>query len=373
MSPPPENETSHNSGNHGTIKVMLVDDSAIIRGLLARTLEKDKEIQIVSSVHNGHAAVDAVKRTDPDVIVLDIEMPVMDGITAIPLLLAEKPDVKILMCSTLSRKGASISMQALALGATECLVKPTSNSEIGGSQHFQESLLRFIKSVGRRARPVNRTTPAQTVAGAKPEHVFSLRSRASAYSARPAIVAIGSSTGGPQALFEVLKHISGIQVPVIVTQHMPKTFTALLAEHIQSKCGVPCHEGAEGMILENGHIYIAPGDYHMEFMRNRNNIAITLSTAPPENFCRPSVEPMMRSIIGIYGEKVLGVMLTGMGQDGIHSFKQLAQKGGNIIAQDEKTSIVWGMPGAVAIAGLCTKVLPLNEIGPWLRKNVIEI
>ena len=154
---------------------------------------------------------------------------------------------------------------------------------------------------------------------------------------------------------------------------MPKTFTALLADHIQNNCGIPCHEGAEGMVLENGHAYIAPGGHHMVFTRENGKIIIALNEGPPENYCKPSVEPMMRSIIGLYGNKTLGVMLTGMGNDGLQSFRILAEKGGNIIAQDEKSSVVWGMPGAVATAGLCTEVLPLNEIGPWLRKNVIEM
>jgi len=363
------------------IRVMLVDDSAVIRGLLARTLEADKDIEVVSSVHNGQMAVGAVARARPDVVVLDIEMPVMDGITALPLILKEKPDAKILMCSTLSRQGASISMKALSLGAAECLVKPTSNTEIGGSDEFRGNLLRLVKTLGparsaaATAQPqppaAAKHTPPPAAAPAAPN--ITLRSKSQAYTARPAIIGIGSSTGGPQALFNVLNDVGGCPVPIVITQHMPKTFTAILAEHIQQNCHLPAHEGADGMALEKGHVYIAPGGHHMEIERTDQTAHIRLNEGPPENYCKPSVDPMMRSLIDAYGKKTLGIMLTGMGHDGLNSFTALAAAGGNIIAQDEKTSVVWGMPGAVAMAGLCTEIMPLAQIGPWIRKNVIEL
>ncbi len=362
-------------GDDGKIKVMLVDDSAVIRGLIARTLEADKEIKVVSSVHNGQMAVNSVKKSRPDVVVLDLEMPIMDGITALPLILKEKPNTKILICSTLSRKGASISMKALSLGATECLVKPTSNSDIGTSDDFQSTLLRLVKTLGKsRNGPKAAATAATTATvAAKTElKTFPLRDRTLAYNGKPDLVAIGSSTGGPQALFQALRIVAGIDVPIVITQHMPKTFTAILAEHIEQNCKIPCHEGEQGMPVEKGHAYVAPGGYHMEIVRNNGRLEVNLDEGPQVNYCKPSVEPMMKSVIDLYGNKVLGIMLTGMGSDGIEGFKLLADKGGYIIAQDEQTSVVWGMPGAVALEGLCTEVLPIHEIGPWLKKNVID-
>lgn len=372
--PSSQDGTEPQKADSGKIRVMLVDDSAVIRGLLARTLEADKDIEVVSSVHNGQMAVNAIKKSNPDVIVLDIEMPVMDGITALPLLLKEKPSVQVLICSTLSRQGAAISIKALELGATECLVKPMSNAEVSSSSDFQDNLLNLVKTLGKTsAKTAPHAPSAQPDEKAKVLHDFPLRDKKLAYTGKPSIVAIGSSTGGPQALFQALRDIEGITVPIVITQHMPKTFTALLAEHIEQNCGIPAHEGADGMPLQGGHAYVAPGGYHMEIVRNNGKLEISLNDGPQENFCKPSVEPMMRSVIDLYGNKVLGLMLTGMGNDGLEGFKLLAEKGGNVIAQDEMTSVVWGMPGAVALAGICTEVLPIHEIGPWLRKNVIEM
>ena len=200
-----------------------------------------------------------------------------------------------------------------------------------------------------------------------------MRDKALTYTGKPSLVAIGSSTGGPQALFEALRTVKGINVPIVITQHMPKTFTAILAEHIQQNCGIPCHEGEQDMAIEPGHAYVAPGGFHMEIVREDGKLKINIDDGAQINYCKPSIEPMMESAINVYGNKVLGIMLTGMGHDGIEGFKVLADKGGAIIAQDELTSVVWGMPGAVALAGIATDVMPIHEIGPWLKKNVIDI
>ena len=192
-----------------------------------------------------------------------------------------------------------------------------------------------------------------------------------AYRPPPSIVAIGSSTGGPQALFNVLKHVRGFPIPIVVTQHMPPMFTKILAEHIAQQSGVPTHEGADGMPVENGKIYIAPGGFHMTIVKESGKPVIRLDTGPAENFCKPSVDPMFRSIIEIFGPKILGVILTGMGSDGLNGGKRLVEKNGQLIAQDEATSVVWGMPGAVAKAGICAEILPLDKIGPWIRKTVL--
>lgn len=385
---PPSTTTDRNAAQDTRVRVMLVDDSAVIRGLISRTLEKDKDINIVSSVSNGEMAVSAMRKADPDVIILDIEMPIMSGLEAIPLLLKEKPGVKILMCSTLSQRGADISLKALALGATECIAKPTTSTEIasaGGG--FGAELLRMVKGLGHaalspRLRPEPEETPASGSTPLRPARirrpepktpgVIELRKDPFAFAGKPDIVAIGSSTGGPQALMQLMKTFKTIDVPVIITQHMPKTFTTVLAKHLHTHCGIPCVEGSEGMRIEKGTTYIAPGGFHMILKRaGEGPVTIHIDDGPPENYCKPSVDPMLRSAIGIYGKKILAVILTGMGHDGLESSRALVETGGRLIAQDQATSVVWGMPGAVADAGLCTAVLPLNEIGSWVHNAVM--
>jgi two-component system chemotaxis response regulator CheB len=186
---------------------------------------------------------------------------------------------------------------------------------------------------------------------------------------RPDVIAIGSSTGGPQALFEVLAHLKGgVTQPILITQHMPATFTTILAEHITRQCGIVCGEAKDGEAITEGRAYVAPGDYHMLVVSRGNGYALSLTKDPPENFCRPAVDPMLRSVVRAYGRKVLTVILTGMGQDGLRGCQEVTAAGGVVIGQDEASSVVWGMPGAVATAGLCSAILPLKEIGPYIRK-----
>jgi two-component system chemotaxis response regulator CheB len=362
---------------------MLVDDSAIVRGMISRTLEEDPYITVVSSVHNGEAAVNAIGKVMPEVVLLDIEMPVMDGLTALPKLLQNCPSSKIIMCSTLTEKGASVSMKALQLGATEYICKPSSTRDTNTVTDFQKSLISLIKNItgGERSRnPKAASVPAEqqkSVTAPAPlpralDKSFTLRSESLGWQGKPSIVAIGSSTGGPKALFSVLSNFKNFDVPIAVTQHMPATFTKILAQHIEQQTGVPCIEGETGMKFEAGKIYVAPGGYHMLFEQKEHSVQIKLGETPPENFCKPSVDPMMRSLIEIYGKKILGVILTGMGADGLKGCQQLVDAGGTLIAQDEATSIVWGMPGAVATNGLCTAVLPLEQIGPWVRRRVVS-
>ncbi|HEX2620697.1 MAG TPA: chemotaxis response regulator protein-glutamate methylesterase [Phototrophicaceae bacterium] len=348
------------------IRVMVVDDSAVIRAVIARTLNATPDIEVVGVAKNGQEGVDLIKKLQPDIVVLDIEMPIMDGITALPLLLKEKPDARILICSTLSAHGAEISIKALSLGATECILKPGGDAILSAEQ-FQENLVGVIRTLGSHAlkKPVV-TGHAATIAA---QGSFTLRS-SGVQSLPPTILAIGSSTGGPKALMEVLKNMNDLPVPIVVTQHMPKTFTTLLAQHINQNCKIPASEGAEGMVIKKGHVYIAPGGYHMVLKKRGEDVVISINEDAPENFCRPSVNPMLRSLIPIYGGRILTVILTGMGNDGSQVCKDVVEKGGQVIAQDEATSVVWGMPGAVATAGLCTAVLPLQEINGWIKKAI---
>ncbi len=378
---------------------MVVDDSAVIRGLITRALESDPEIRVVASVANGQMAINTLQRQPTiDVIVLDIEMPVLDGLSALPHLLEVDPHVKIVMASTLTAKGADVSLRALRAGAADYIPKPSSTRELTGADNFKRELTEKVKALGQaarradprkataagepQARPLPRppVQPAATIVAQptsgytlptpmrlKPEPaVVTLRP---AVDIRPDVIAIGSSTGGPQALFEVLQHLkAGIDQPILITQHMPATFTTILAEHITRQCGVQCTEAKDGEPVVGGRAYVAPGDFHMLIVSKNGLPTIQLTKDPPENFCRPAVDPMLRSIVGFWGRKVLAVILTGMGHDGQKGCEQVVQSGGNVVGQDEASSVVWGMPGAVATAGLCSAVLPLKEIGPHIRR-----
>ena len=362
------------------IHVMLVDDSAVVRGFIGRILESDPGIKVVASVSNGEQAVTSVVRYNPDIIFLDVEMPVMDGITALPKILAASPGVKVVMCSTLTARNAEITLKALTLGATECIAKPSNSSEIHSADDFKSEILRVIKALGRRkdasslARPalLAPASGAGTYAGGqnnalKTKTAFELRKHMPGEMFRPNLLAIGSSTGGPQALFKVIANFKNFDVPIIVTQHMPATFTKILAQHIAQHTGLEAFEGENGMAVEKGKVYVAPGGHHMTFEKKESGIQIVLDHGAPENFCKPSIDPMLRSAIKIWGPRFLTVILTGMGSDGLPGCKLVVEGGGRVIAQDQETSVVWGMPGAVAVNGLCTAVLPLPDIGPYVR------
>lgn len=361
------------------VSVVLVDDSSVLRGILRRILEADPEIKVVASVQNGELAISAAESKKPDIMILDVEMPVMDGLTALPGVLKASPSTKVIMCSGLTERGASVTLKAMQLGAVECIVKPGSALDKGPGSAFEKNLIALIKSL-KGARPhraksaatsplMRRTEAPKDPAADAP--VFTLRDDTRAYRGKPRILAIGSSTGGPHALFTVLKELKGLDIPIVITQHMPETFTKTLTEHIHMQTGTPSHEAEDLMLVEKGHIYIARGGKHMLFELHGEDLRIRLGNGPPENFCKPAVDPMLRSLVDIYGQKILCAILTGMGADGMLGARMLVEKGGRVIAQDKETSVVWGMPGAVATNGLCSAVLPLAEIGPWLRRAVM--
>jgi len=390
-------------------RVMIVDDSAFIRGAIARAIESDPCLRIVVSVSNGEQAIRSLMREPVDVIVLDIEMPVMDGLTALPKLKEVDGAVQVIMASTLTQKNAEISLRAMSLGATDYIPKPSSGHEVNAADDFRRELVEKVKALGALARrsgvrepvtalPARVTKPAdpavakpsadikkpQTVdkvaPAEKPKQILTFGPGAKRDIllrknpiVKPDIIAIGSSTGGPQALFRVIKDMgSGLSQPIIITQHMPPSFTTILAEHISRQCNVPCKEAQDGDVLKAGHYYIAPGDFHMLIDKKPTGSTVRLVKDPPENFCRPSVDPMLRSIAAIYGRNILVVILTGMGQDGTRGGEVVVNGGGTLIAQDEATSVVWGMPGSVAMAGLCTALLPVGDIGGFVRQTAMR-
>ena len=351
------------------IRVLVVDDSAVVRGLTVRILESEAGIEVAGTCANGQIAVQQIARRDIDIVVLDIEMPVMDGITALPLLLEAAPGVRVIVASTLSQRNAEISLAALAKGATDYIPKP-STSQLGGSDAYARDLLRKVRALGRRkaSSPAPQRPARQTATAPRIEQRIALRP---AMQVAPHAIVIGSSTGGPQALMEVLGALPpALDLPIFIAQHMPAAFTPILAQHLAKASGRPCCEGGAGTPVRDGHIYLAPGDFHMEVHRTASGLVTRVTTAPAENFCRPSVNPLLRSAAQVFGTHTLAVMLTGMGHDGLQGAETLIRAGGTLIAQDEATSVVWGMPGAVANAGLCAEVLPLARIAPHIVRLV---
>lgn len=363
------------------IRVMLVDDAIVVRGLFARWVEAEPDLELVASLRSGREAVNQIERVAPDVVVLDVEMPDMDGITALPLLLAKKRDLVVLMASTVTRRNAEISLRALSLGAADYIPKPATNYEISATADFHRELIEKIRQLGLRAlrrQGVFARQPAPTFKAAvtlapplqPPAHPHAEFTLQPMPLTAPRVLVIGSSTGGPQALNAVLTQITSVveRAPVLITQHMPPTFTAILAEHLTRATKCTVREAVAGEEINAGTIYLAPGGRHMSVARRDGAAVIALDDGPLVNFCKPSVDPLFASAAAVWGPKVLGLMLTGMGHDGLAGAKDLVAAGGHVIAQDEATSVVWGMPGQVAMAGLCSAVLPLPDIGPRLAR-----
>jgi two-component system, chemotaxis family, protein-glutamate methylesterase/glutaminase len=338
------------AGGTPLARVMVCDDSAVIRSAVARALESDHGIRVVARVGNGREALEEARRTAIDVVVLDIEMPVMDGLTALPLLLREHPALKVVMASTLTTRGAEVTLRALSLGAADFVAKPSAVQALG-EDVFRRELVQKVKGL---AAPRRATLAAPPTCRPPP-------------SQPPRLLAVGSSTGGPQALFTLAQGLGArLTVPVVVTQHMPASFIPILAAHIARAGALPCAEAEDRGPLRPGHITVAPGGRHLIVERSPAGLRARLSDDPPVNFCRPAADPMLESAAEACDGRVLVTILTGMGQDGLAGTRRVVDAGGTAVAQDETTSVVWGMPGAVARAGLCHAVLPLPKIAPRL-------
>jgi len=343
---------------------MICDDSAVIRRAIGAILEADRGIHVVARVNNGQAALDSIVLQPIDVVVLDIEMPVMDGLTALPLLLKAAPGVSIIMASTLTTRGADVAMRAIRLGAADTIAKPSAADIQDG--RFAAELLARVKGLARLRRSARTPTPAlrQATSHAPASGGGGEGALAPPPRQAPLLLAIGSSTGGPNALFTFIKSLNAsIKVPIVLTQHMPPTFTAILADHIDKLGVLPCAEAKHGAPLRPGHITLAQGDRHLLVRRGAAGLTAELSDSPAENFCRPAVDPMLRSAVTAVDGRVLVVMLTGMGHDGLAGTRAVVEAGGAAVAQDEASSVVWGMPGAITKAGLAHAVLPLTQIG----------
>ncbi len=379
---------AHKPQNGRKIHIMVVDDSAIVRGLIVRHLSQQPNFHVVASLANGEMAVNSIRHHDVDVVILDIEMPVMDGMTALPQLLASAPGVRVIMASTLTMRNADISLRALEMGASDYIPKPSLREDKDGLEKFYKELITKINALGHAPTHAPSSVPHPSPATVVPASMPDITPAPSAPSVqmvsvppplvgvsypsvKPKALAIASSTGGPQALMDIFRALRGQldDVPIFVTQHMPRTFTQILAGHITQACGRDCHEAVDGEKVQKGKIYLAPGDFHMVPTAEGGDVFIRLNQNPEVNYCRPAADPMIEGLVQAYGKYLLLAVLTGMGHDGLAGARKLVDAGGTVVAQDKDSCVVWGMPKAVTEHHLCKAVLPLVKIPAYLMQS----
>lgn len=348
------------------IRVLIVDDAVVIRRLVTDCLSTDPEIEVVGAAANGQIALAKIPQTNPDLITLDIEMPTMDGLATLKAIRKIYPTLPVIMFSTLTERGAASTLDALALGASDYVTKPANvGSVTEGMSRIRSDLIPKIKGLCHRA-----ITPPAPKVQPKP---FTPKTTPGeqAGSSSAEILTIGVSTGGPNALSALMPTLTKpFPVPIVIVQHMPPLFTRMLAERLQAISGFQVKEGIPGAFLRPGEVWIAPGGQHMELEKAPEGVRIRTHEGPPENSCRPAVDVLFRSVAKIFGRETVGVILTGMGADGLRGSEIIREAGGTILAQDEASSVVWGMPGAVTNAGLAHKVLPLSELGAEINRRV---
>ncbi|MGL4973827.1 MAG: chemotaxis-specific protein-glutamate methyltransferase CheB [Bosea sp. (in: a-proteobacteria)] len=367
-----QNAALREQPNAARKRVLVVDDSVVVRGLFSRWLADAEGLEVIGTAGNGLQAIEAVSRLSPDIVVLDLDMPEMDGLTALPLLLKADPKLSIVVASTLTERNARLSMQCLALGAIDVLGKPSTNRDLTLSVEFRQELVRKLQGL-ESARP-RALAPARSIA---PEQLGSATAGQSGLvrdlrpyvTGEPRFLLIGASTGGPRAVAKVLGDIGGMlkNLTTLVVQHMPPVFTASFASQIATHTGTPAREPHDGERLVPGNIYIAPGGRHFGIARQQGHPVARICDGPPVRFCRPAVDVLFNDAASLLGTTAIAVVLTGMGADGTDGARSLRAAGCAVIAQDEASSVVWGMPGSVAKAGLASLVMPANEIGLALR------
>ena len=347
------------------IRVLVVDDSVVIRRVVTQALSEDPAIEVVGAAANGSIALARIPQVNPDVISLDIEMPEMDGLQTLRKIRETYRDIRVIMFSTLTAKGANHTLEALSLGANDYVTKPSNAGSIDRSmEQLRTELVPKIKQFFDAA-------PAALMASSS----ALVRPPATVYTPlvpyNPEVVAIGVSTGGPNALAEIFPAFpADFPWPILVVQHMPPLFTRMLAERLNNQCNLKVEEAGKDSPVEKGSVLIAPGDYHMQVVRRGKGLIARLDQGPQQNSCRPAVDVLFSSLAKVCGGRVLSVILTGMGQDGLRGVQELKSHGAAVLVQDAETSVVWGMPGAVANAGLADKVLPLDRVVPEILRRV---
>jgi two-component system chemotaxis response regulator CheB len=358
-------------------RILIVDDSAVMRSLLRLVVNSDPGLEVAGTAADGASALSSLSLNHPDLILLDVEMPVMDGLATLKELRRRGNKMPVIMCSSLTRRGARVTIEALAGGASDYVTKPAGQaSREAALQTLSQELIPKIRAL---TNPERSSSPSQLLGRSRAQPVFPGTARAplppaspQPLSFAPAVVAIGVSTGGPAALDILLPALpAGFPLPVLVVQHMPELFTRLFAERLNGRCNLRVREASEGDPVCPGVVSIARGNWHLEALAPLNSAALPtlhLTQGPLENHCRPAVDVLFRSLAKVYGSGVLAVVLTGMGSDGLIGCRTIREQGGSVLAQDEASSTVWGMPGAVAGAGLAQKVLPLDAIAPEILR-----
>jgi two-component system chemotaxis response regulator CheB len=346
------------------IRILVVDDSVVIRKLLSETLSGDPALEVVGVAGDGRIALAKVPLLKPDLVTLDIEMPVVNGLETLVALRQAYPKLPAIMFSTLTEGGAAGTLDALSLGGSDYATKPSNTgSPAVALERIRIELIPKIKALcgiaPLKLLPLPRIRPAAKV-----------RVRSNP---RIEIVAIGTSTGGPNALAEVLPRIPyDFPVPIVLVQHMPPIFTRLLAERLAARSAIRVEECSADVILSPGHAWIAPGNFHMKVTRAGQSARLTLNQGPRENSCRPAVDVLFRSVAAAYGANVLGVVMTGMGSDGVLGAQEIRDAGGDVIVQDEASSVVWGMPGLVHASGLADAAYPLDHLATEITRRVLQ-
>ena len=343
------------------IRILVVDDSLVTRRVLSDTLSGDPELEVVATASDGRIALAKIPLLKPDLITLDVEMPVMDGLETLAVIRKLYPRLRVIMFSALTERGAAATLDALTLGASDYAAKPSNTSPADAVEYIRLELIPKIKALcGIAPQDVPPLPP--------PRSASKVRDRATG---RIDVVAIGASTGGPSALGKVLPRIpNDFPVPIVVVQHMPPIFTRQLAERLSALSAIRVEEGTAGAMLSPGQAWIAPGDFHMEVTRRGVNWRLNLDQGPKVNSCRPAVDVLFRSVAAAYGANVLGVVLTGMGTDGVLGAQQIRDAGGDVIVQDRASAVVWGMPGAVYTLGFSDGAYPLDRLAAEITRRV---
>lgn len=354
------------------IRVLVVDDSALIRKLVTASLAQDPAIEVVGTAADGVEAVAKVRQLDPDAVTLDIEMPVLDGLGALREIRTTHPRLPVIMFSTLTERGATTTLEALSLGASDYVTKPSNTGSVAQSiANVRDQLVPKIKALAgaRRLAALGAGVPRASSLGASAAPV--VPGPRPVRAGRPELLVIGCSTGGPDALSRVLAELpADVGVPVLVVQHMPPLFTTMFAARLDRESPLEVREAVDGDQLVPGRVLLAPGDFHLRVRRTAGSARVHLDQGEQVNFCRPAVDPLFESAVATYGGAVLALVLTGMGADGLAGCRAVRAAGGEVVVQDEATSVVWGMPGAVATAGLADRVLPLEGIAGELLRHL---
>jgi len=350
------------------IRVLVVDDSVVVRRMVSDVLSADPQLEVAATAANGKIALARLTQVNPDIVILDVEMPEMDGLETLTNIRKSFPSLPVIMYSTVTWRGAESTLEALARGAADYVTKPSNvGSAVQAIETIRSQLIPKIKAFCGRAQGFELPPDLAVPPAAKPP-----QPRLSRSTARVDVVAIGVSTGGPNALADLLPALPGdFPVPVVIVQHMPPVFTRLLAERLAARSQIAVKEGHGGAVLEPGCAWVAPGDYHMIVEAEANGAVLRTHQGPPENSCRPAVDVLFRSVAEAYKPHALAVVMTGMGQDGLRGCERICELGGQVLAQDAASSVVWGMPGFVAKAGLASKILPLDQLAPEITRQVL--